>query len=196
MAENNPRIGTTTNRALEADPDSPIEPGLELAQFGAGCFWGVELTFQRVEGVVKTEVGYSQGHVPDPNYKLVCTGTTNHSEVVRVHFDPSLCPYTNLLSVFWGRHDPTTLNRQGGDVCTQYRSGIYYYNEEQARLAQESMEAKQKEFKDNKIVTEILPAKTFYRAEEYHQQYLEKGGGRGCKQSASKGCNDPIRCYG
>ncbi|CAL5327371.1 hypothetical protein CsSME_00007057 [Camellia sinensis var. sinensis] len=196
MAENNPRIGTTTNRALEADPDSPIEPGLELAQFGAGCFWGVELTFQRVEGVVKTEVGYSQGHVPDPNYKLVCTGTTNHSEVVRVHFDPSLCPYTNLLSVFWVRHDPTTLNRQGGDVGTQYRSGIYYYNEEQARLAQESMEAKQKEFKDNKIVTEILPAKTFYRAEEYHQQYLEKGGGRGCKQSASKGCNDPIRCYG
>ncbi|KAL7191793.1 hypothetical protein ACSBR2_023797 [Camellia fascicularis] len=196
MAENKPRIETTTNRALEADLDSPIEPGLELAQFGAGCFWGVELTFQRVEGVVKTEVGYSQGHVPDPNYKLVCTRTTNHSEVVRVHFDPSLCPYTNLLSVFWGCHDPTTLNSQGGDVGTQYRSGIYYYNEEQARLARESMEAKQKEFKDKKIVTEILPAKTFYRAEEYHQQYLEKGGGRGCKQSASKGCNDPIQCYG
>ncbi|GFZ11971.1 peptide met sulfoxide reductase 4 [Actinidia rufa] len=194
MAED--KTTTATNPALGPDLDGPAQPGLELAQFGAGCFWGVELTFQRVEGVVKTEVGYSQGHVPDPNYQLVCTGSTNHAEVVRVQFDPALCPYTNLLSVFWGRHDPTTPNRQGGDVGTQYRSGIYYYNEDQARLAQESMEAKQKEMGNKKIVTEILPAKTFYRAEEYHQQYLEKGGGQGRKQSAAKGCNDPIRCYG
>ncbi|KAF7123640.1 hypothetical protein RHSIM_Rhsim12G0170600 [Rhododendron simsii] len=188
--------GNTTNPALEPDTDSPIGPGLEFAQFGAGCFWGVELAFQRVEGVVKTEVGYSQGHVPDPTYKLVCTGSTKHAEVVRIQFDPSLCPYANLLAVFWDRHDPTTLNRQRGDVGTQYRSGIYYYNQEQARLAQETMEAKQKELKDKTIVTEILPAKRFYRAEEYHQQYLEKGGGQGSKQSAAKGCNDPIRCYG
>ncbi|KAL0385192.1 UNVERIFIED_CONTAM: Peptide methionine sulfoxide reductase [Sesamum radiatum] len=184
------------NPALQPDSGAPVEPGLELAQFAAGCFWGVELRFQRVEGVVKTEVGYSQGHVDNPNYKLVCTGSTNHAEVVRVQFDPKVCPYTTLLDVFWARHDPTTLNRQGNDVGTQYRSGIYYYNETQAELARESLEAKQKEIKDKKIVTEILPAKKFYRAEEYHQQYLEKGGRNGLKQSAAKGCNDPIRCYG
>ncbi|KAK7350673.1 hypothetical protein VNO77_09535 [Canavalia gladiata] len=183
------------NPALEADLDTPANPDHEFAEFGAGCFWGVELAFQRVVGVVKTEVGYSQGHTPDPNYKLVCTGTTNHVEVVRVQFDPKLCPYTNLLALFWSRHDPTSINRQGVDVGAQYRSGIYYYNETQARLAQESKEAKQKELKE-KIVTEILPAKRFYKAEEYHQQYLEKGGGQGNKQSAEKGCNDPIRCYG
>ncbi|XWS51333.1 hypothetical protein CRYUN_Cryun12cG0168200 [Craigia yunnanensis] len=184
------------NPALDADPDRPDNPTHEFAQFGAGCFWGVELMFQRIEGVVKTEVGYSQGHVPDPNYKLVCTGTTNHVEVVRIQFDPEVCPYTNLLSVFWGRHDPTTLNRQGEDVGAQYRSGIYYYNENQARLAMESLEARQSELMDRTIVTEILPAKRFYRAEEYHQQYLEKGGGFGSKQSAEKGCTDPSRCYG
>uniref|UniRef100_A0A803P8Q7 peptide-methionine (S)-S-oxide reductase n=1 Tax=Cannabis sativa TaxID=3483 RepID=A0A803P8Q7_CANSA len=177
------------NPALAPDSDTPNDPSHEFAEFGAGCFWGVELAFQRVNGVVKTEVGYSQGHTPDPTYKLVCSGTTNHVEVVRIQFDPKVCSYTHLLSVFWGRHDPTTLNRQ-------YRSGIYYYNESQARLAQESKEAKQLELKDKKIVTEILPAKKFYRAEEYHQQYLEKGGGQGSKQSAQKGCTDPIRCYG
>ncbi|KAH6809390.1 peptide met sulfoxide reductase 4 [Perilla frutescens var. frutescens] len=185
----------SANPALEPDPDAPVEAGLELAQFAAGCFWGVELTFQRVQGVVKTEVGYSQGHVPDPNYKLVCTGSTNHAEVIRVHFDPNVCPYTTLLDVFWGKHDPTTLNRQGNDVGTQYRSGIYYYTETQEKIAKESVEAKQKELK-KKIVTEVVPAKRFYRAEEYHQQYLEKGGRNGLKQSAAKGCNDPIRCYG
>lgn len=103
---------SNTNPVLDPDVEQPDRPGLKLAQFGAGCFWGVELAFQRVEGVVKTEVGYSQGHVPDPNYKLVCTGTTNHVEVVRLHFDPKVCPYNNLLQVFWGKHDPTTVNRQ------------------------------------------------------------------------------------
>ena len=156
----------------------------------------MELAFQRLGGVVKTEVGYSQGHVHNPNYKLVCTGTTNHVEVVRVQYDPQLCSYADLLSLFWSRHDPTSINRQGGDVGAQYRSGICYYNESQAKLAQESKEAKQLELKEKEIVTEILPAKRFYRAEEYHQQYLEKGGGRGLKQSAAKGCTDPIRCYG
>ncbi|CAN6713741.1 unnamed protein product [Malus baccata var. baccata] len=184
------------NPALGPDSDTPDNPGHEFAQFGSGCFWGAELRFQRVVGVVKTEVGYSQGHADDPNYKLVCTGTTNHAEVVRVQFDPEVCLYKDLLTVFWDRHDPTTLNRQGGDVGTQYRSGIYYYNENQARLAEESKEAKQAELKDKKVVTEILPAKKIYRAEEYHQQYLEKGGGKGNKQSAKKGCTDPIRCYG
>ncbi|KAL2482584.1 Peptide methionine sulfoxide reductase A4 [Forsythia ovata] len=185
-----------SNPALDPDLDVPDQSGLEFAQFAAGCFWGVELAFQRVEGVVKTEVGYSQGHFHNPDYKIVCTGTTNHAEVVRIQFDPTVCPYTNLLSLFWSRHDPTTLNRQGNDVGTQYRSGIYYYNETQAHLARESLEAKKNEFQNKKIVTEILPAKTFYRAEEYHQQYLEKGGGKGLTQSAAKGCNDPIRCYG
>lgn len=195
MASDGLESGQSTNPALNQDLDTPDQPGHEFAQFAAGCFWGVELAFQRVEGVVKTEVGFSQGDAHNPTYKLVCTGSTNHAEVVRVQFDPSVCPYTNLLSLFWSRHDPTTLNRQRGDVGTQYRSGIYYYNEDQARLAKESLEGKQKELKD-KIVTEILPAKTFYRAEEYHQQYLEKGGRQGSKQSAAKGCEDHIRCYG
>lgn len=100
------------NPSLDPDSDSPDNPTHEFAEFGAGCFWGVELAFQRLAGVVKTEVGYSQGHVSDPNYKLVCSGTTNHVEVVRVQFDPQLCPYNNLLSLFWSRHNPTTLNRQ------------------------------------------------------------------------------------
>ncbi|XP_028765052.1 peptide methionine sulfoxide reductase-like [Neltuma alba] len=183
------------NLALDPDLDSPDNPTHEFAQFGAGCFWGVELAFQRLAGVVKTEAGYSQGHTPDPNYKLICSGTTNHVEVVRVQFDPQVCSYTDLLSLFWSRHNPTTINRQGNDVGTQYRSGIYYYNETQAGLAEESKEAKQREL-NVKVVTEILPAKRFYRAEEYHQQYLEKGGRNGLKQSADKGCTDPIRCYG
>ncbi|CAI0447485.1 unnamed protein product [Linum tenue] len=188
---------TTNNPAFDPDLDKPDDPTHELAQFGGGCFWGVEIAFQRVPGVAKTEVGYSQGHLPDPDYRAVCTGTTNHVEVVRVQFDPRVCPYANLLALFWSRVDPSTLNRQGNDAGTQYRSGIYYYNENQARLAQESKEAKQSELKEGKkVVTEILPAKRFYRAEEYHQQYLEKGGGRGNRQSAAKGCNDPIRCYG
>ncbi|EHA8587666.1 hypothetical protein COCNU_scaffold002938G000050 [Cocos nucifera] len=106
------------NNPVESpDLDAPEKPGLELAQFAAGCFWGVELAFQRVEGVVKTEVGYSQGKLPDPSYKDVCVGDTNHAEVVRIHFDPVACPYPNLLAVFWARHDPTTLNRQAWLTC-------------------------------------------------------------------------------
>ncbi|KAK1388443.1 Peptide-methionine (S)-S-oxide reductase [Heracleum sosnowskyi] len=176
------------------DTDSP-SPGQQLAQFGAGCFWGVELAFQRVAGVTKTEVGYSQGYLHNPTYNQVCSGTTKHSEVVRVHYDPTQCQFGHLLDVFWARHDPTTLNRQGNDVGTQYRSGIYYYTPEQEKEAVESLE-RQEKLLNRKIVTEILPAKKFYRAEEYHQQYLAKGGRSGSKQSAEKGCNDPIRCYG
>uniref|UniRef100_A0A0C9QSK8 peptide-methionine (S)-S-oxide reductase n=1 Tax=Wollemia nobilis TaxID=56998 RepID=A0A0C9QSK8_9CONI len=176
------------------DTDSPAQ-GNEFAQFGAGCFWGVELAFQRVHGVTKTEVGYSQGILHNPKYEDVCTGNTKHAEVVRVQYDPSQCPYDALLDCFWDRHDPTTINRQGNDVGTQYRSGIYYYSPEQEKAAQESMERHQKTV-SAKIVTEILPAKKFYRAEEYHQQYLEKGGRFRAKQSAGKGCTDPIRCYG
>ncbi|KAL6905347.1 hypothetical protein ACP4OV_002948 [Aristida adscensionis] len=176
------------------DEDKPA-PGNEFAQFGAGCFWGVELAFQRVPGVTRTEVGYSQGNLHEPTYEDVCTGATNHNEVVRVQYDPAACKFDDLLDVFWARHDPTTPNRQGNDVGSQYRSGIYYYTPEQEKAARESLE-KQQKLLNRKIVTEILPAKRFYRAEEYHQQYLEKGGRFGFRQSADKGCNDPIRCYG
>ncbi|KAK8445439.1 hypothetical protein SEVIR_9G324900v4 [Setaria viridis] len=176
------------------DEDQPA-PGNEFAQFGAGCFWGVELAFQRVPGVTRTEVGYSQGNLHEPTYEDVCTGATNHNEVVRVQYDTTACKFDDLLDVFWARHDPTTPNRQGNDVGTQYRSGIYYYTPEQEKAARESLE-KQQKLLNRTIVTEILPAKRFYRAEEYHQQYLEKGGRFGFRQSAAKGCNDPIRCYG
>eukprot|EP00252_Welwitschia_mirabilis_P025982 TRINITY_DN831_c0_g1_i1.p1 TRINITY_DN831_c0_g1~~TRINITY_DN831_c0_g1_i1.p1 ORF type:complete len:267 (-),score=12.91 TRINITY_DN831_c0_g1_i1:271-1071(-) len=184
------------NSSIAQGPDDDVPAaGQQFAQFGAGCFWGVELAFQRVPGVTKTEVGYSQGFLHKPTYEDVCAGRTMHSEVVRVQYDPSECSYDTLLDVFWARHDPTALNRQGNDVGTQYRSGIYYYTPEQEKAARESMERQQKVLR-KKIVTEILPAKKFYRAEEYHQQYLEKGGRFGFKQSAAKGCNDPIRCYG
>ncbi|KAI3973695.1 hypothetical protein MKX01_031115 [Papaver californicum] len=180
--------------AQSPDEDIP-SPGREFAQFGAGCFWGVELAFQRIPGVTKTEVGYSQGFLDNPTYNDICTGTTNHSEVVRVQYDPKECKFDDLLGMFWSRHNPTTLNRQGNDVGTQYRSGIYFYSPEQEKIAKESME-RQEKILGKKIVTEILPAKKFYRAEEYHQQYLAKGGRFGFKQSTEKGCNDPIRCYG
>lgn len=179
--------------ALGPDSDLPA-PGNQFAQFAAGCFWGVELAYQRIHGVTYTEVGYSQGTLPNPTYRDVCTGKTNHAEIVRVQYDPNQCAYESLLDLFWSRHDPTSLNRQGNDKGTQYRSGIYYYSAEQERAARESMEKHQRSL-HKEIVTEILPAKKFYRAEEYHQQYLEKGSA-GDRQSGAKGCNDPIRCYG
>ncbi|KAH9607090.1 hypothetical protein KSS87_005019 [Heliosperma pusillum] len=185
---------SSSSKAQGPDDDIPA-PGQQFAQFGAGCFWGVELAFQRVPGVSKTEVGYSQGFMDNPSYEDICSGLTNHSEVVRVMYDPKECGYDDLLDLFWSRHDPTTLNRQGGDVGTQYRSGIYFYTPEQENAAIESRDRYQKQV-NRPIVTEILPAKKFYRAEEYHQQYLAKGGRFGFRQSTEKGCNDPIRCYG
>ncbi|KAK3144457.1 hypothetical protein QOZ80_4AG0313330 [Eleusine coracana subsp. coracana] len=179
-----------SNPALAPDSDAPAGEGLALAQFAAGCFWSVELVYQRLPGVARTEVGYSQGRLHAPTYTDVCGGRTGHAEVVRVHYNPDECPYDLLLDVFWAKHNPTQLNRHGNDIGTQYRSGIYYYTPEQERMARESMAAKQKEWKET-LVTEILPARRFYPAEEYHQQYLEKGG-----QSAKKSCSDPIRCYG
>ncbi|PIN22603.1 Peptide methionine sulfoxide reductase [Handroanthus impetiginosus] len=186
----------SSSSSIAQGPDDDIPaPGQQFAQFGAGCFWGVELAYQRVPGVTKTEVGYTQGYLHNPTYEDVCSGTTNHSEVVRIQYDPKECSYDTLLDVFWARHDPTTLNRQGNDVGTQYRTGIYFYTPEQEKAALESRDRQQK-LLNRKIVTEILPAKKFYRAEEYHQQYLAKGGRFGFKQSSEKGCNDPIRCYG
>ncbi|CAI9774062.1 unnamed protein product [Fraxinus pennsylvanica] len=187
-------VDSVASIAQGPDDDVPT-PGQEFAQFGAGCFWGVELAYQRVPGVTKTEVGYTQGYLHNPTYEDVCSGTSNHSEVVRVQYDPKECSYDTLLDLFWARHDPTTLNRQGNDVGTQYRSGIYFYTPDQEKAALESRDRHQK-LLNMKIVTEILPAKKFYRAEEYHQQHLAKGGRFGFRQSAEKGCNDPIRCYG
>ena len=145
----------------------------EKATFGAGCFWGVETAFRKVEGVVDATVGYSGGHTENPTYKDVCSSTTGHAEVVEVEYDPSKVSYEELLEVFWENHDPTTPNRQGPDVGSQYRSAIFYYTPEQEAAARASKEKAQSRFK-NPIVTEITPVSEFYRAEEYHQRYFEK----------------------
>eukprot|EP00249_Psilotum_nudum_P007300 c20458_g1_i1 orf=347-859(+) len=168
---------------------------LEQAAFAAGCFWSVELAYQRVPGVVKTSVGYTQGSTKNPTYAQVCTGRSGHAEAVLIEYDPNQVSFEKLLEVFWSKHDPTQLNRQGNDTGSQYRSGIYFCTPEQEKIAWESLRKEEKHI-GKKIVTEILPAKEFYPAEEYHQQYLEKGGRFGSKQSAAKGCTDKIRCYG
>ncbi|MBI2657486.1 peptide-methionine (S)-S-oxide reductase MsrA [Candidatus Woesearchaeota archaeon] len=149
----------------------------QLATFAAGCFWGVEAAFRKVKGVVDAIAGYSGGKMENPSYEEVCTDKTGHAEAVQVEYDPSKASYEELLDVFWSSHDPTQLNRQGPDVGTQYRSVIFYHNEKQKETAMKSKEKLQKSGKFSKpIVTEIVPAKKFYRAEEYHQRYLEKRG--------------------
>lgn len=152
------------------------------ATFGAGCFWGVEAAFARIEGVISTAVGYSGGTTENPGYEEVCTGRTGHAEVVQVEYDSSKTSYEDLLQVFWSSHDPTTLNRQGPDVGTQYRSAIYYHTPEQESIARASKEEMQSSGRFNgDIVTEITSASTFYRAEDYHQQYLAKRGMAACQ---------------
>jgi peptide-methionine (S)-S-oxide reductase len=146
---------------------------IERATFGAGCFWGVEEEFCKVEGVTDAAVGYSGGTTKDPTYEDVRTGTTGHAEVVEVEYDPSRVSYEELLEVFWSNHNPTQLNRQGPDVGTQYRSAIFFHAPEQEVTAYASKEKAQERFK-KPIATEITPASEFYRAEEYHQQYFEK----------------------
>lgn len=148
---------------------------MTTATFAAGCFWGVETAFRQVPGVTGTTVGYSGGHTENPTYQDVCTDTTGHAEVVRVEFDPSQVSYEQLLDVFWKAHNPTTLNRQGPDVGSQYRSAIFFHSPEQEQQARASLDQAQSRF-DRPIVTEITAAGSFYRAEEYHQQYLEKRG--------------------
>ncbi len=147
----------------------------ELATFGAGCFWGVEVTFRNVKGVKDALVGYLGGSMENPTYKDVCTGRTGHAEVVQVEFDPSQVTFEKLLGVFWENHNPTTLNRQGPDVGAQYRSAIFFHGPEQQRAAVASKESHQAGFK-KPIVTAIEPAQEFWMAEDYHQQYLEKRG--------------------
>ena len=154
---------------------------LETATFGAGCFWGVEETFRGTPGVVATTVGYEGGTLDNPTYRDVCTDRTGHAEVVQVQYDPSKVAYETLLEVFWNNHNPTTLNRQGPDVGAQYRSVIFYATPEQEAAAQASKAALEHSGRFARpIVTEIVPASTFYRAEEYHQQYLAKRGLSNC----------------
>lgn len=157
---------------------------IEQATFGAGCFWGVEETFRHLPGVVSTEVGYSGGTLENPSYEQVCAGNTGHAEVVRVEYESDKISYNDLLKTFWTCHDPTQVNRQGPDVGEQYRSVIFYHSPEQRETA-EAAKAKQNASDRHKapIATEIRPAATFFRAEEYHQQYLAKRGQAACKLS-------------
>ena len=155
----------------------PYPDGLELAMFGFGCFWGAEKCFWQLPGVYVTAVGYAGGYTPNPTYEEVCSGRTGHNEVVRVVFDPKLVNYTQLLKVFWEAHDPTQGMRQGNDVGTQYRSGVYTYSEAQQQAALASLKRYQQELAQAgfpPVTTEILDAPEFYFAEDYHQQYLAK----------------------
>jgi len=157
--------------------EPPFPPGAALALFGMGCFWGAERKLWQRRGVVSTSVGYAAGLTPNPTYREVCSGRTGHNEVVRVVFDPEVVTYDELLRVFWESHDPTQGMRQGNDVGTQYRSGIYVYGDEQRRAAERSRDAYQRAISEagyGAITTEILDAPDFYYAEDYHQQYLAK----------------------
>lgn len=157
--------------------EPPFPAGTEQALFGMGCFWGVEKKFWGLPGVYTTAVGYAGGITPNPTYREVCSGMTGHNEVVRVVFDPKRISYDDLLKVFWENHDPTQGMRQGNDVGTQYRSGIYYYSDAQKQAAERSRDAFQQALRTaghGAITTEIVPAQEFYYAEDYHQQYLAK----------------------
>ena len=154
---------------------------LQTAIFGAGCFWGVEELFRNIKGVYSTEVGYIGGELEDPSYEQVCKGNTGHAEAVKISFDPKQVSYEDLIDVFWKNHNPTTLNAQGPDVGTQYRSSVFYSNKEQKEIAEITKQQIQKsKLYKMDIVTEIVPATTFYRAEEYHQEYLHKRGKGSC----------------
>jgi len=157
----------------------------KVATFGAGCFWGVEAAFRRLDGVTKTRVGYTGGTLENPTYEDVCSHTTGHAEVVEVTYDPERVSYEDLLQVFWRKHDPTQFNRQGWDVGDQYRSAIFFYDEEQRAAAEASKDREQASL-SRPIVTEITPAETFYEAEEYHQQYLEKRGRSSCTPALAR----------
>lgn len=180
----------TKNATCQDKKDRGKEEERATATLAGGCFWGLELTYQRVPGVVKTTVGYTGGTKGNPTYREVCSGNTGHTEGVQIFFNPSIITYEEILLIFWDRIDPTTLNSQGNDYGTQYRSGIYYHDEKQKEIAILSVKEEQKNHLAP-IVTEVREATTFYPAEDYHQQYLEKKG-----QSATKGDITPIRCYG
>ncbi len=156
------------------------EKNHQLATFAAGCFWGVEEAFRGIKGVKTIMVGYTGGHFENPAYEDVCSDKTGHAEAIQIEFDPKIVSYEKLLEIFWSNHDPTTFNRQGPDIGSQYRSMISYHNLEQQEIARKSKESLEKSGNlKNKIVTEIVPASKFYKAEEYHQKYyMKRGGGR------------------
>lgn len=161
----------------QSESSTTTSATLDTADFGAGCFWCVEAVFQRLEGVEKVISGYEGGTVANPTYKQVCTGTTGHAEICRVLYNPTVIKYEELLQVFWQTHDPTTLNRQGNDAGTQYRSVIFYHSQEQKQLAEKYKEELQSaKIWSNPIVTEITKASTFYPAEDYHQNYFNENG--------------------
>jgi peptide-methionine (S)-S-oxide reductase len=166
-----------THTVTGAPTVEPFPPGTKLAQFAMGCFWGAERKLWQVPGVVSTQVGYSGGHTPHPTYREVCSGQTGHTEVVRVVYDPNVVSYDALLRVFWESHDPTQGMRQGNDAGTQYRSALYWYDDEQKERALASREAFQQQLTKagyGAITTEMRDAPTFFYAEDYHQQYLDK----------------------
>ena len=172
---------------------APFPKEMEMALFGLGCFWGAERKFWELEGVYSTAVGYAGGITPNPDYKEVCSGMTGHNEVVQVVFDPVIVSYDDLLKVFWEAHDPTQGMQQGNDVGTQYRSGIYVYDESQLAAARSSWEHFQKRLSENHagdVTTEILKAPEFYYAEDYHQQYLAKNPGGYCGLGGTSVCYD------
>jgi peptide-methionine (S)-S-oxide reductase len=157
------------------------ENNLQMATFAAGCFWGVEEAFTKTKGVKSTRVGYIGGNLPNPTYEDVCTDRTGHAEALQVKYDPKEISYEELLDLFWSIHNPTTKNRQGPDIGSQYRSIIFYHTSEQERIAKKSKQELDDSNKfQNKIVTEIEPASTFYPAEDYHQKYYQKIGGGSC----------------
>ncbi|MFK7929189.1 MAG: peptide-methionine (S)-S-oxide reductase MsrA [Myxococcota bacterium] len=183
-----------THAVLGTPLQGPWPDGSEFAMIGMGCFWGVERFFWKLDGVYSTQVGYAGGHTPNPTYKEVCSGQTGHNEVVRVVFDPAKVSYAQILKVFFENHDPTQVMRQGNDVGTQYRSGIYTYSEEQARIARAVMAAVQPKFAEKgfgAIATEVIEAPEFWFAEDYHQQYLEKNPGGYCNHGPN-GVSCPI----
>src|SRR5438552_4925992 len=174
--------------------EPPFPDGLSRAMFAMGCFWGAEKQFWQLPGVYSTAVGYAAGPTPNPTYREVCSGMTGHAEVVLVVWDPKKIGYEDLLRVFWENHDPTQGMRQGNDVGTQYRSGVYYYDEDQRRAAEKSRDVYQQKLTAahyGPITTEILPAPEFYYAEDYHQQYLAKNPGGYCGLGGT-GVNCPV----
>ncbi len=172
-ADNSPANTTSTS---DSPPAAASAPAKDVAIFAGGCFWGVEHAYQQVPGVIEAVSGYIGGEVSDPNYRQVCTDTTGHAEAVRVTYDPAKISYRELVDIFWRVHDPTTVNRQGPDYGSQYRSAIFFNNPDQERIARESVIAleESKRFGKRSIVTQINPASTFWPAEEYHQEYLDK----------------------
>jgi peptide-methionine (S)-S-oxide reductase len=174
---------------------SHAKPHLAVATFAGGCFWGVELAYQRVPGVEYTAVGYAQGKEEFPTYNEVCAGATSHTEALIVYYDPSECSYESLLDAFFGFVNPTTVNGQNSDFGTQYRTGVYFHTPEQEAIAKARFAEEKKNY-NRPIASELKPAMPFWPGEKYHQQYLEKGGRFGTVQDSSKGATEKIRCYG